>query len=208
MDETRLAIAHDHYKETFQLIRLRERQRDRLFIILIVGLAVLAIQIGYPVEFGGAVETIAIASVRIQIAELPAAAVLSATWALISIVGLRYGQRVVWVEQQYYYLHQLEADLDGLIPQLSLFGREGKGYLNAAPPFQDWAWILYTVVFPIVAIVATLALLALQLRYLEYPLLHKGIDTLLAVTLLTSLYLYRLHPPQEVWGHLVRAFRK
>lgn len=49
----RLEILHDHYKETFALVRDRERSRDRLFLVVIGLCGLLALQIAYPVEFFG-----------------------------------------------------------------------------------------------------------------------------------------------------------
>lgn len=209
MDEgSALTISYDHYKDTFASIREREKERDRLFIYLVLAFAVLGVQVLYPAQFKGTVESFSFAGVTIAVGVLPTAALLSATWVLVSAIGLRYCQRVVWIEQQYGYLHQLEVALEPQLQQVAPFRREGAAYLNNAPPFQDWAWILYVVVFPGTAVLATVALLMVEWTLLSYHSVHTVIDTAMAVALLTSLYLYQLHPPREIVRRLRRAFRR
>lgn len=207
-ESSRLEISYDHYKDTFASIRERERERDRLFVYLIVAFAGLGIEVLYPAQFEGTVEAVSFGGLAIPFGALPAAALLSATWVLVSVIALRYFQRVKWIEQQYDYLHGLEAALEPHVQDVAPFHREGAGYLGNAPPFQDWAWILYVLVFPATALVATLALLAVEWTLLHYHPVHTFIDTAMAATLLISIYLYQLHPPREIAKRLKRAFNR
>ena len=43
MTETPLDVLHDHHKDSFSHVREREKQRDRLFLVLIGLLALLSL---------------------------------------------------------------------------------------------------------------------------------------------------------------------
>src|SRR5680860_1914720 len=92
-----------------------------------------------------------------------------------------------------------------LVDDSSVFCREGQAYFEASSPFEDWTWVLYIIFFPIVGILATALLLVLEWCWLDYPLLHRLLDTAVAVTIIVSLYLYQLHPPSHILGKLQRV---
>jgi hypothetical protein len=78
-DNQLLAVLHDHYRDTFAIIRERERERDWLFLVLIAVLGALGVQIGYPAESGGIVEEVTAGPTKLAIGALPAAAALTTT---------------------------------------------------------------------------------------------------------------------------------
>ncbi len=69
--DKRLDVLHDHYKETFARQRELERSRDRSFLWVILLFAVLCVEIGYPAEFTGSVQTISLLGTEIDLAKLP-----------------------------------------------------------------------------------------------------------------------------------------
>jgi hypothetical protein len=105
--EKRLDVLHDHYKETFARQRELERSRDRLFLWVILLFAVLSVEIGYPAEFTGSVQTVSLLGTEIDLAKLPLAALLSATWVLTFAITLRYCQISIFIDRQYRYVHTL-----------------------------------------------------------------------------------------------------
>jgi hypothetical protein len=199
---------YDHYKDTYTSIRERERERDKLFLLLIGIFALLALQVVYPLQFGGVVETITLGNTKLSLGAASAAALLTSTWLLLSAIALRYGQRVVWVERQYDYLHILEKRVGRLLNEESIFGREGAAYLKGAPFFQDWTWLLYVLLFPIVGISVASILLIVEWIYLDYPAAHLVLDTTAAVTLTVTLYVYRLHPLRDIVARLKSVSRR
>jgi hypothetical protein len=72
----KLQLLHDHYKETFALIRDRERQRDRLFLVIIGLYGALAFAVIFTVGFGAALKAVEIARAKVDLSALPAGAVL------------------------------------------------------------------------------------------------------------------------------------
>ncbi len=192
MTETRLDVLHDHYKESFSHIREREKQRDRLFLVLIGLFALLSLQILYPADFGGALGPLKVSGAEVDIGALPLAALLSASWVLTFAIALRYCQVSINVERQYSYLHTLEEKISEALGDPDLYRREGSAYLQDYPLFSDWAWICYAFVFPVIAALATLALVVAEWRGLPGPLPYKLFDSVLALAILVSFFLYRI----------------
>ena len=205
--EGRLDVLHDHYKESFSLIRERERQRDRLFLALIGLFALLVFEVQYPAGFGGALGPLKVAGAEVDLGSLPLAGLLSVSWVLTLAVALRYCQAVMLVERQYGYLHDLEEKVSQELGDDGLYRREGRAYLDDYTLFQDWTWICYVFLFPIIAALAVLALVTTELTRLPYPWIGKTFDVVVAIALIVSFYLYRWHPPKEKFGKLKRVLQ-
>lgn len=211
-EQSRLEVLHDHHKDSFSYIRDRERQRDRQFLILIGLFALLIVQVQYPTRFDGALEPTSIFGVEADLSALPFAALLSATWVLTLAITLSYCQVTVNVERQYGYLHELERELSNLLGNESLHRRESAAYLTDYPLFQEWAYFCYRFLFPTVAVLAILLVLWAEFRGLSSTQANKWFDVAIAVAIVVSLYLYRLHPlhetVREFWGSLVERWTK
>jgi len=95
-----LMILHDHYKDTFGLIREREKQRDRSFLALIGLFAVLFLEVQYPSSFRGSANSIAILGAKVDVSSLPLAALLDASWVLTLTTVLSYCRAAVNIERQ------------------------------------------------------------------------------------------------------------
>lgn len=208
MSETRLDVLHDHYKETFSYIREREKQRDRLFLVLIGLFALLVLEVQYPTNFGGALGNSSISGAEVDLSALPLPGFLSASWVLIFAIALRYCQAAINAERQYDYLHRLEEKISRELGDEELYRREGKSYLDDYPLFQDWVWISYVFLFPLIAVLATVVLVGLELARLPYPLPNKAFDAAIATGVVVSFYFYRWHPPKQTFNELKNALKK
>lgn len=204
MEGAKLEILHDHYKETFQYIRERERLRDRLFLILIGLYALLALQIQYPIQFNRTLETVNVFGIEVDVSSLPLPAFLSATWVFVLAVTLRYCQTSITIERQYDYLHKLE---DALSPEFGgeLYRREGREYDDQYPAFSGWAWRFYTIVLPVIAVLATIVLIYEEIEGLSYPILNKILDSGVALYIVVSFFLYRIFPLVVALGRWLKA---
>lgn len=203
-------ILHDHYKDTFARIRDAERSRDRLFIWVIALYALLSLEIGYPAALSGSLGSVSIAGATIDLQNLPLPALLNATWVLTLAIALRYCQGTIFVERQYPYLHMLERTISGLLraaplddagkpsatPQLDpdIYQREGHVYLNEYPLLLNVTWFAYVILFPLIVIGATSALVAVEWAKLPYPLVHRSFDTIIAIAIVICFYLYQMQP--------------
>jgi hypothetical protein len=192
--DKQLDLLHDHYKDTFTLMRDREKQRDRTFLVVIVLYALLTFEIQYPASFRSSLGTINIGGNQLQLQRLPLAGLLDASWVLVLAVALTYCRTAINVERQYSYLHRLEEWLSSALNTPTLYRREGSAYLEGYPVFLDWTWVCYVLIFPLVVLLATLALLVVEWRDLSYAPLHKAFDSSIALVVAMSFLLYRVIP--------------
>lgn len=194
MTETPLDVLHDHYKDSFSHIREREKQRDRLFLILIGLFALLSLQVLYPAAFGGVLGPLKVSGAEVDLGALPLPALLSASWVFTFAIALRYCQVSIDVERQYPYLHALEEKISAAIGDRDLYRREGRAYLQNYPLFSDWAWFCYVFLFPAIVALATLALSIGEWAMLPHHWLYKLLDSIVAAAILISFLLYRILP--------------
>ena len=195
-------VLHDHYKDSFFHIREREKQRDRLFMILITILGFLFFAVRYPDSLRAIIGTISTSGAKLSLAELPIAAILSATWTFLLATTLRYCQSSINVERQYSYLHALELRISSALGDPDAYRREGRAYLHDYPAFSGWAWLFYTGIFPAIVIAATALLTYTELTQLQVPTYHKWYDAIVGgMGIVLSMILYR------GW-HLIKALLK
>lgn len=207
MDDVRLETLHDHYKETFTYIREREGLRDRLFLVLIGLYALLAIQIQYPIAFESTIGKVNVFGFEVDVSALPLPAFLSITWVLVLAIALRYCQTTLTVERQYEYLHFLEDRISPEFDHEGLYRREGREYERDYPWFKWMAWRFYTFLFPLIGVLATVALIRQELMGLNNSSFTKILDFVVAASIVLCLILYRL-VPHEVQRWFTRRYRQ
>jgi len=191
-DADNLSLLHDHYKETFTLIREREAQRDKLFVWLLVIFALLAIEIQYPANFNGVLGHLKFAGNDIDLQQLPLSRLLNASWVFTAAFVLKYYQITKGVERQYDYLHMLEDRISGSLGDTDVYRREGRAYLEKYPLLLDWAWVYYTMLFPAAFAIAVVYLLAVECVSLHESMLSKAFDVVFGLSVLAVLVLYRI----------------
>jgi hypothetical protein len=192
--EKRLDTVHDHYKETVALIRDREKQRDRSFLVVILLYAVLVFQVQYPASFLNSLGTMSVAGGQLQVSRLPLPALLDVTWVLVLAVTLTYCRAAINIERQYAYLHRLEEWLSAKLQTPGLYRREGRVYLKGYPVFLDWAWICYVVIFPVTLLIGTTGLIFVEWQSSPSAVFHKLFDSGIGLTVVVSIVLYRVVP--------------
>lgn len=146
MEQEKLLLLHEHYKETFNNIQDYLKLRDRLFAYVLLIVTLMLFQMYSPSGSTGAISELL--TKKLELKTLIDISFLSSIiwFALLSLV-VRYYQTVVYIERQYNYIHTIE---DQLSPEYDrkAFTREGDSYLKNYPLFSSWTWILYTIVFP------------------------------------------------------------
>ena len=170
-----------------------------------VGLyALLTIQIQYPLDFNNTIDTITPFGVEISVESLPFAAFLSATWLFTAAIALRYFTTSTNIERQYDYLHKLE---EAMSPEFEgdIYRRESREYTERYPLLQSVAWRSYTLLFPVVALIATSFLLVEELRNLDYFALNQVLDSIIATYLSLLILAYTLAqiPPAKALGNAI-----
>lgn len=187
MENEKLEILYDHYKETYSLITTFNKLRDKLFIYLLISLTFMFLQID-------SVNTVNNIGVKLAEKFLGVSLVLSPTfilgmfWFVTLSLVIRYAQTLVYIEKQYDYIHNLESTIDKDFGDSKIFSREGHSYLNNYPKFSKWVWILYTIIFPII-----LFLVLSYKIYMEYTgaiTLSYSINCVMCGMIFISLFLY------------------
>lgn len=192
MNDTKLNILHDHYKESFLYIRDREKQRDRLFLFIIALIGILFLEIQYAEIFPNIFKNINLKSFNLNLSTIPIFVFLSITWTYLFVLILKYCQIAIGIEKQYEYLHILEKKISNIFNDKEIYNREGRAYLKNYPIFSEFAWIFYVLVFPIIAILSTALLLYLEWNMENTIYYHLIYDSLLVLGVALSFILYRI----------------
>jgi hypothetical protein len=185
-------VLHDHYKDTFALIRERERQRDKFFWSLIAVITALFLALQYPSFLPKTVEFSSTgAKLSVQV---PAAVVISALWATLLMAALPYCSYTVLIDRQYTYLHLLEDQISKHFGDEKVYRREGQMYNENYPIVSWWAWFLYTLVFPALAIVCVVALQVNQFKTEGAPRTFMLFNLIVGACVVATFVLYKFWP--------------
>jgi len=193
-EDTKFQALYDHYKDTFDGIRNHIKFRDRLFALILVVVTLMLFQVFSPQESNKAISQLVSAKLGLQIA-IDVSFLGSVIWfSLLSLV-IRYFQTAVYIERQYDYIHQVEDSL-GAHYDGKTFTREGKAYLKNYPLFSNWAWVLYTIIFPLLLLLVVSAKILNEfsrVAYVASPLFLVNGLIFVGIVISTILYLLLIH---------------
>lgn len=161
MDSDKKAeLLMDHYKDTFQLILYHWKVRNRLFIYILIILALVGLDTYSP----GSLSKLINAYVTHKVPKAPTFGfdvIGTLAWFLLLSLVIQYYQRSIFVDRQYRYIQSLEEqicnEMDG-----DYITREGKAYFSRTgrtdeggkqPLFIRSVGPIYVIVFPILLIV-------------------------------------------------------
>lgn len=184
-------ILYAHYKDSCERIREREKQRDRLFLIVLGLLGVLVLIFRYSVVLHAAVPEISLGGIKIKLSEVPISVLLSTAWTFLAALTLRYYQVTLDIEKKYDNLHILEKRLSAVLEDPGAINRESAGYLTKKGKwFRHWVWLFYTVAFPAVIISIIVWAIANEICVGSTPFAHRVYDIVLAAFTLISVASY------------------
>lgn len=192
-DDKKIELLNDHYKDTFVYLKETLRLRDRLFVFILLTITLLFFQLYSPDEAGTVIEAFIKKNLELEDA-ISIAFVGTVIWFALLAFVMRYFQTVIFIERQYKYIHRLEDQLSSHYDDKA-FTREGKSYLKNYPLFSNWAYYLYTMIFPILLIVVVVG------KMINEYLFASGISFLLVfnsvialgILISTMLYLRMVH---------------
>ena len=168
LEETKLQVLNDHYKDTFGILRDYLRFRDKLFTLILVVVALLLFQLHSPKDSGEIISQLI--STKLSLTKIiDLSFVGSLLWFVLFSLVLRYYQTAVWIEKQYKYIHEIERDLCKYYGSDCMFLRESKTYFKNYPLFTTWAWVLYTIIFPCFLNVITFTKIYAEYRNKSIP---------------------------------------
>ena len=148
MDNEKLEWLHDHYKETYSLSKEAQKDRNKYFVFLCVSITCLLMFLidTSAVEqtmAGWYMENISTAGVSFHINTIQ-----SFVWVINLYLFIRYIQTNTYVERQYKYIENLEAEITKL--SSIKFTRESKSYLESYPKVLDFIHIIYVWIYPLI----------------------------------------------------------
>lgn len=177
-------IIYDHYKDSFLLQRENEKIRNKLFIEIIVTIAVLMMLTLFPNNFINYFQQLILSIYEVDITiEINILEIL--IWFILVYFTIKYFQINSNIEKNYKYIYQLEETLNKKY-KLAI-SREGKNYLNVYPQFLDYTYKFYKYIFPMLYIVILIYKNILNV-------LNNGIfDFMSIVVLLVTILLIKLN---------------
>jgi len=188
MQQYKLTLLHEHYKETFIHIQDYLKLRDKLFGFVLVIITLMLFQLYSPAGSANAISELLAKKLELNTV-IDITFLSSIFWfALLGLV-VRYYQTVVHIERQYDYIHSLE---DQLSPEFKgdAFTREGASYLANYPLFSSWVWILYTIVFPTLLSAVVIVKITVEIMQAKSIAVLLCINVLLALCIFLSSVLY------------------
>lgn len=202
-NEQRVAVLHEHYKDSIEKQCAREKTRTRLLLGILALLGLLSLHWYNPQESVAVAQQVSQKYINVQLDPI---AIGSLLWGLLVINVHGYYQLDLQIERAYPYIHQLEDRIGELIQEQALFGREGKHYLKNYPLFSAWSWWLYKAILPIIV----LGMMTHHILY-EYQTIHTThnllmLDSLCFISASISLFLYLWQIHRESLQDLVKLF--
>lgn len=192
-DDKKLEVLHDHYKESFLYIRKREKQRDRLFVYVIVAIGILFLEVQYSDLITSVLDSVKLEFIEFNVSVFPISIFLNVTWIYLSTVILKYCQASLLIERQYEYLHLLEKKISKFLGKEDIYCREGLSYLDKYPIFSKLVWIYYSFLIPSILIVAIIIIIHLEwIGFLG--LTHLMFDTVIVYMICVLLMFYKFYP--------------
>ena len=156
-EEVKFQALHEHYRDTFRIIREEIKRRGKLMKIIFIVLMFGILFAFWPSELASALLQIFSARLGVELNAnfFPLSSAIGiAIWFVLLSVVVRYMQTVVYLERQYEYIHRIEEELHGHYKSSSAaFTREGKSYLEEYPTFSNLTHLSYTKIFPFALII-------------------------------------------------------
>jgi len=188
LTETKLQILAEHYKNTFDILQDSLRKRDRLFLGVLCILIVMLFQIYTPQEASNLIVQFISDKLNIK-TQINLLFIQSLIWFSLLAVTLKYFQVVITIERQYSYIHGLEKQLSNEYGQ-GAFTREGIAYLKDYPIFLNWASFLYTLFFPTLLLIISVAKIFSECRTVGFKTILTWFNMTIFLFIVISVVLY------------------
>ena len=193
-DPKLIEVLSHHYSETFELLHKVVARRDRLFLYILLVILILLLYMSSPSVVSDWVNTF----FNNQVSGNPTAPMQPlidvSVIGVVLLLGLlsfshTYFQTVLHIERQYDYVYQLEQQLsqhfDG-----KAFIREGDHYKKYRYRFSRWTRIIFWRLFPALFFLFIVYWLIFLFTQSQAPLIFILVDSLIAVSILISLWFY------------------
>ena len=197
MEAHKLALLHEHYRDTCGGMAEQRGKRDRYFYLILIVLAVALFDATAPEGFATTIADVLKA--QLGLSQPPDLAYIrSLLWFFLLGLTVRYGQAALGVERLYIYLNDLE---DAIASEVgAIFRREGEAYRRYNPLFRNWAHYLYTLIFPALLACVVVAWMRKQVPGWPWPIgvlwpftVWFNVAVTLAILASIAMYLHAFH---------------
>lgn len=188
----KIDIQYDHYKETFKIIRDNEKERNKLFIIVIIHVLLIFLFMVKPNEIYQTINEFSKNYIQNGL-YFGINAIEIFIWISTLYFSTRYFQININMDRKYIYLHSLEEQLSKSLK--IKFNRESKAYEEEYPILLNIIYWTYRYIFPILYILFLIVGLILSLK--NYTILKVIIGIIVSILLITMNILYMIQSYKE-----------
>jgi len=145
METKAIEIYYDHYKDTFENLKIYLQRRNYYTIVILCLILVFSLQISNPVkatEISNELVKKNIGEVLIDFKYITSVLLFALFWVVIM-----YYQIIFVIEKHYSYIHEIEEKLSEKLKPFEIL-REGKNYLDHYPWLSRVVDRIYTIMFP------------------------------------------------------------
>jgi len=184
----KLTVLTNHYSETFLNLKDSLKSRNRLFLYMVIVISIMLFKIYSPIDFADSVSKII--SNKFGLSEsIDITFIETIIWISLLGITIRYFQTVIYIENQYTYIHQTEDKINSILGS-DFFTREGKSYLENYPMFSTWIWILYTIVYPILLGMIIISKIVNECKLNTEISILFGVNIAIFLSIMISIILY------------------
>lgn len=143
-----LELLYDHYKETNEIVKKNEKERNNFFTNILISLLILMFLISGDGLLSMFKEYIK--STYSFDFTFSNNIIKSGIWLYVFLVIIKYFNINIQIDRKYKYIHELEQKLCNNKLDIT---REGKTYMNNYPLISNIIYYSYRIVFPIISII-------------------------------------------------------
>jgi hypothetical protein len=183
-------ITYDHYKETCELSRAAQKDRNKYFVFLCISIGVLLLLSLSPDTIIQAILIWVKNSIDANIV-FDVSLIQSFMWVATTYITTRYIQTNIYIEKLYPYIENLEKAIGkNLGDKTEMFNRESKNYLKEYPIVQDFIFFIYTRIFPLMYLIVISGKAFLEWFYQTKITTYLIVDSILALVIVILIILY------------------
>ncbi len=196
--EKKFEILYDHYKDTFIYIREYIKQRDRIFMFLVITVFILFLQISFSDQSLTAFNKFIENEIGFNFC-FSKEFTSGVLWFILFSFSLKYFQINILINRQYNYLHSLENDICSKVNDKNYIRREGREYLKNYPILSDWAHIVYTWIFPLLLVAILFVKIIMEVIAVKQVNINIFFDGFIFLIILLTVifYLINIHSKKE-----------
>lgn len=196
-DEEKFQQLYDHYKESDELRRKDQIDRNKFFVWLCVVEAVSFLFIFRPDDISSAFSEGFNSRFGTHIV-LGLGIFQTLLWVLTLYIMIRYIQSTLSVERLYTYQRDLEEKMTEMgIP----IQREGKNYDSEYPMVSNFIDLFYKMLCPVFFFVLNIVRIIQEYKTVSHVTWHFGFDAILCIVLeiITWFYFFQIHSKITGW---------